>query len=782
MTKRRGSHGAPVGAGGPLRNLGAEFANALACHKAGNLTEAERIYQRILSADPKQFDAANLLGMIFLQRGQFDLAEKQFRRAIKINPNIAAASNNRGNALFELKRTDEALGCYDKALALEPKNADVLNNRGAALLDLGRPGDALANFDDAVALEPNFVKALFNRGNALKALKRLDEAIASYDRAIERVPDYAEAIYNRGNALLDLGRIDAAVADFEKAVRINPLFVEAYCNLADVLIGQRRFDEAFSASSKAVQLDPQSAAAWAVHGEALQQFKRNEEALAAFDKATTLDPQIADGWLGHALALSELRRHEDAAASYMKLLELDPDYKFAKGDLLYQKMLSCEWSNIAPLIAEIKSDLMADKEVVSPFCFQAVTNSLVESKRCAEIYCAAGFPAPAAKLWSGERYQNGKIRIGYVSGELRSHVVARLMIEMFELHDRGRFELFAFDNGMDDGSDTRQRINAAFDNIINVEKLDGRAAAAMIKDNKIEILVNLNGYYGQSRSDIFNFRPSPIQVNYLGFSGTMGADFIDYIVADRYVIPEGSEPFYTEKVVSLPDSFQPSDSKRINAEHTLSRSSQGLPERGFVFCSFNASFKITPDMFAVWMRLLERIDDSVLWLPFDNEAVVSNLRKQAAAHGIAPERLIFSRRVEQLADYFARYRLADIFLDTFPFNAGATANDALWAGLPLLTCSGDVYTSRIAGSLLQVLGLPELITNSVVDYEALALKLANDRALLASIREKLMRAKASGPPFDTARLTRQIEAAYVTMWQRYQAGLAPESFAVDRVD
>lgn len=382
-------------------------------------------------------------------------------------------------------------------------------------------------------------------------------------------------------------------------------------------------------------------------------------------------------------------------------------------------------------------------------------------------------------IWTGDRCQNRKIRIGYLSGELRSHAVARLMVELFELHDKNRFELFAFDNGAEDDGETRRRINRAFDKVVNVSNLDDPSAAAAIQANNIEILINLNGYYGRGRTNVFARRPAPIQVNYLGFSGTMGGDFMDYIIADKWIVPIGCETFYSEKVIYLPYCFQPSDSKRCPTKGTLSRSDLGLPDDSFIFCCFNNSFKITPQLFDVWMRVLGQIGRSVLWLPFDNESVVTNLRDEAAFRGITPERLIFSPRAEQLADYFARYQLADLFLDCFPFNAGATANDALWAGLPLLTCSGEVYAARMAGSVLRALGLPELIATSLGDYEALALKLARDRVLLNGLKEKLRTNSKTFPLFDTAGLTRHIEAAYVMMLRRYEAGLQPISVTVD---
>ena len=352
---------------------------------------------------------------------------------------------------------------------------------------------------------------------------------------------------------------------------------------------------------------------------------------------------------------------------------------------------------------------------------------------------------------------------------------------LFETHDKQRFELYAFDNGWDDGSATRQRIARAFDEIIPIAGVADEAAAALIRQHEIDILVNLNGYFGQARTDVFGLRPAPVQVNYLGFPGTLGAAYMDYIVADRTVIPPDEQAFYMEKVVYLPDTYQANDSSRNISPLTPTRSAAGLPENAFVFCCFNNNYKITPSLFDVWMRLLQRVPTSVLWLFADNPAAASNLRAAAAQSGVAPERLVFARHVA-LGDHLARHRLADLFLDTLPYNAHTTASDALWAGLPLITCRGTTFPGRVAASLLEAIGLPEMITLSLEEYAALATRLATTPVLLAAVREKLATNRDTHPLFDTGRFCRHLEAAYTTMWDRHQRGETPAGFAVAPIE
>jgi predicted O-linked N-acetylglucosamine transferase (SPINDLY family) len=395
--------------------------------------------------------------------------------------------------------------------------------------------------------------------------------------------------------------------------------------------------------------------------------------------------------------------------------------------------------------------------------------------QCAKIYSAEYYPEVRTK--KPKLSQHEKIHIGYVSGEFRHQATSLLMVNLFELHDKQKFKIFAFDNGWDDHSEIRQRLAAAFDEIIDISGLTTPQASEVIQSRKIDILINLNGFFGLSRQDVFAMRSSPIQVNYLGFPGTIGASYMDYLIADQYVIPPSSYPFYSEKIVSLPHSYQANDRNRIISDKIYSRDELGLPQDAFVFCCFNNNYKIQPETFSCWMRILERVPTSVLWLLKDNAAAVDNLKKEAQKRGIAPERLIFAERAF-LPEHLARQRAADLFLDTLPYNAHTTASDALWAGLPVLTCVGSSFAGRVGSSLLNAVGLPELITHTWSEYEALAIDLATHPEKLAMIKNKLLNNRLITPLFDSALLTRHIETGYEKMMELQRAQLPCEHFSI----
>ncbi|HTV35717.1 MAG TPA: tetratricopeptide repeat protein [Xanthobacteraceae bacterium] len=583
--------------------------------------------------------------------------------------------------------------------------------------------------------------------------------------------DQAIALHRQGNLV-------EAEALYRKALDADAGNFDALHMLGIIRAQSGQYDEAEKLIGRAVSIDPTVVPCLHNYGTVFAKLKRYQDALNIYDRAVRLAPNYGPIYFDRGNALYGLQRYDKALASYTRAQSLMLGHKYLSGKLLHLKMLCCDWGQLDAVVESIEKDLQERAAPVEPFGYQAVANSARSFQRCVEIYTADKYPRSPAPLWRGEKYSHRKIRIGYVSGEFRAHVVCFLMAELFELHDKNRFELYAFDNGRDDGSDVRARINRAFDRVIEIGHLDDLQAASAIRKEEIDILVNLNGYFGDERTGVFSRKPAPVQVNYLGFTATIGADYIDYIIADAYVVPPQSRPFYTEKVVSLPDTYQANDTKRPLAALAPTRTQLGLPEAGFVFCCFCNTFKITPQIFDVWMRLLQGVDGSVLWLLENHPVSSQNLRREAKQRGIAPERLVFAPSIKY-ADYLSRYRAADLFLDTFPFNGGATASDALWAGLPVLTCSGEPFTARMAGSLLGAVDLPELITSSLADYEALALKLARDRALLASIREKLARNRDTCPLFKSERFTRHLEAAYQTMWERSQRGEQATSFAVE---
>ena len=506
-------------------------------------------------------------------------------------------------------------------------------------------------------------------------------------------------------------------------------------------------------------------------------FRRYDAALAAYDKALSFKPDLAEAWLGRGFALGRTKRHQEAAAAYADLLKADPMFPFTKGRLLFQKMRSCDWSELGTLIDEIESDVCSGRLSAEPFGWQGVARSERSLYFCAKMYNKKEFPKFVGGSTRQPLNNHGKIRIGYLSGELREQATSHLIVGVLESHNRSRFEIYGIDNGWDDQSEIRRRISASVNGMIQIRQLSDQLAVAAIQDNQIDILVNLNGYFGEMRMGVFARRCAPVQVNYLGFPGTLGADYMDYIVADQHVIPEAHREFFTEKVVYMPDCYQANDNRKKIGTHDFTRAELGLPEDAFVFCCFNNSYKIVPDVFESWMKLLERIEGSVLWLINDNTAALSNLRREASARGIDIGRLVFAKRMA-LSDHLARHRSADLFLDTLPYNAHTTASDALWAGLPVLTRIGETFAGRVAASLLHAVGLPELITRTREEYERIAIDLATYPTELALIRAKLAQNRLTTPLFDTQLFTRQLESAYEAMYKRHRAGLPPDHIFV----
>jgi protein O-GlcNAc transferase len=790
------------------------FGQALALHQAGRLTEAEPLYAEVLRSHPRHFDSLHLLGVVHHQRGRYEDAIRQIDAALRQNPGAAAAHNNRGAALKELGRLPEALASYDKAIALKPDYVDALYNRGTVLKELGHSDRALADFDRVIALKPDHAVAFNNRANTLKDLERYDEAVASYDHAVALRPDFAEAWHNRANALHAAKRYEEALASCDRALALRPDFAEAVNNRGNALKELRRFEEAVEGYGQALALRPDYADAFNNRGNALKELKRFDQALTDYDCAIALKPGNADAFFNRGVVLAELKRTDEALASYERAISLDPDHAGAlynrgaallglgrideaaasfgeaikrdpdqnnlKGIRLHALMHLCDWSEFVAHCAEVDADVAAGRAAIVPFQFLACPSTAAAQRACARTFVRNEYPPYPQPVWRGERYAHARIRVAYLSADLNDHPVAHLTAGMFPRHDRSRFEVFAISFGIEKPSEMRERLKGSFDRFIDANLMSDQEVARLLRDLEVDIAVDLNGFTDGMRPNVFAQKPVPVQVNYLGYVGTQ--EYCDYIVADRFVIPEKQHEYYAEKVVYLPETFMVNDSGRRVAELVPSRAQAGLPESGFVFCCFNNSYKITPDLFDVWMRLLHDIEGSVLWLSKANATAQSNLRREAERRGVAGERLIFAPRVARNEDHLARVGLADLFLDTLYYNAHTTAADALWTGVPVLTCPGTTFAGRVAGSLLGAVGLPELITTSIEDYAALALRLARDPERLALLRRKLALNRPSFPLFDTERFTRHIEAAYTTMWERAERGERPESFAVAPIE
>lgn len=775
----------------------------------GRYDEALESYDRALQIKPDYPNALSDRGIALLELERFDDALDSFDQALQIHPGFPAAHFNKGVAQRHLKRPDdallsfqrtidlnrtfapayvergamlaamgrfgEALADYDQALALVPDFPIAVYNRGVTLLQLGLWEQALAGFDRVLAIEPKFPDALLNRGNALLQLRRAQDALATFDQLLAINPRSAAALNSRGNALLDLGRAEEALASFDGALAINPASPGVLSNRAKAAFRLQRLDEALASADKALAIDPHFADALNVRGNVLVALGRLDEAMAALGHAAEHDPSMTEA-LGNRGAVALATRKLDIASdSFERLVARDPTFPYALGNLLQIQMQRCDWRQYDTLKLQIEAGLREGRRVVRPFTLLSVGDSISDQRRAGEIWARDLYPGGA--LAPRRRYQHERPRVAYLSADFGAHPLADMLSGLFERHDRSRFDTVAISIGPDDRSEQRQRLERAFGQFIDAREKSDAAIAELISNLEIDIVVDLMGFTDNARPGILARRPAGLQVSYVAFPGTMGAPYIDYLIADAHVVPESARAEYSEKVVCLPGAYATYDTTRPIPGQSLKRSDAGLPETGIVFCCFNGSFKIVPHVFERWMRLLAQVDGSVLWLLESNPDSVSNLRREAEARGIAPERLVFAPFVKQ-TDHLARLRLADLFLDTSPYNARAAALDALWSGVPVVTCQGRTFASRVAGSFLHALGLPELAMDSLDAYQAVAADLARDPARLAAVKDTLARNRDTSALFDAERTCRHLESAFTTMLERHARGEAPAGFNV----
>jgi protein O-GlcNAc transferase len=685
------------------------LARAAALHQRGALAEAEPVYRQALAADPRNFDALHLLGVVVAQRGNPTEGCDLIRRSLQIDPRSTEAHINLGRVLAMLDRQDEALASFDRAVSLDPASLLAWTNRGATLAKLNRPAEAVASYDRALALKADHIEAHYNRGNALNMLGRHSEALQGFDKVLAREPRHTRALIGRSTALRGLGRADEAIASLDKVL------------------------------------------------------------------AAEGDNLLALANRGHIL--SDLRRYDEALPSYERVLALDPAHPTALAGFAFAAISVCDFARSETLRFRLEASVRDRAAAVPPFTFLSISGDAALQRQCAEAAVRAAFSAPPAPLWGGESRRHDRIRLAYLSSNFRAHAMSYLIAETIERHDRGCFEVIGVSTGPDDGSETRTRIARAFDQFHDVQARSDDEAARLLFALEADIVVDLNGHTLGGRLGILARRPAPIQMSYIGFPGTSGASFIDYILADDTVLPPDHQGFFTEQVIHLPDTYWLHDPHTKVAARFPTRREAALPDRGIVFCCFNNNYKITPPVFDIWMRLLRGVPGSALWLLHDNAAAEANLRREAFARGVDPERLVFAPRAPH-DEHLARHRLADLFLDTLPVNAHTTASDALWMGVPMVTCAGSSFVGRVAASLAKAAGLPELVTGSLADYEALALKLASEPARLEELRMRLRSSRSSCPLFDAARQRAHLEAAYVQAWNICQRGDKPESFRV----
>jgi protein O-GlcNAc transferase len=572
------------------------------------------------------------------------------------------------------------------------------------------------------------------------------------------------------------GRLDDAASSCRAALASHPRQPAALQLMGVIEMRRQQPAAAVAWFDRLLTLHPGTPDVFSNRGMALQDLDRHKEALASYDAALRLKPDYLEALANRGSLLFSLGRNVEAAAAYGQVYRAAPDRPYVRGSLLSSRLMSCDWTDFDELAAAIDAAVDRGEPAEEPLSFAWHSDSAARQRRCSEIHAARQFgelhPMP-----SRPHAEHARIRLAYLSGDFRDHVVAHTMVGLFERHDRSRFELTAISYGPNDRSAMRDRLEKAFDHFIDVRGMTDGDVARQMRQAEIDIAVDLAGYTTHHRAALLARRPAPVQIHYQGFPATLGAPFVDYLIADPVVIPAELEHFYREKVIRLPDNFLANDNTQPVPGEPPPRAAVGLPERGFVFCAFNNSYKISPPFFDVWMRLLKAVEGSVLWLRHDNDPASDALRREAERRGVPADRLVFARRID-LAGHLARHRLADLFLDTFPYNAHSTTAHALWCGVPVLTLCGETFASRVATSLLRTAGLPELAVASLADYEALALELATRPDRLAPLRRKAERARVESPLFDTDRLCRNLESAYATAYERLRRGEPPASFTV----
>lgn len=745
-------------------------------HTGGRLAEAEALYRQVLQADPDQPVALHLLGVLAHQTGHNGAAVELISKAISIKPDYPEAHNNLGLSLQGQGQLDGAAASYQRAISLKPDYPEAHNNLGNAALQLGQTQGAVESYRQAIAIKPDYLKAHNNLGLALRDLGKLDQAIESYHKAIAIKPDYHEALSNLGNALADQGKLEQAVACLNKAIAANPAHPAAHNNLGLVWLNMGKVDQAEASFHAALAINPNDAPAHNNLGLALQSRGHQQQAAGQFSKAIAINPNDAQAHNNLGNAYKELGQLEEAIAAYRQALNVQPQNQHAAVNLLHQLRHACAWPEIEAIHNSVNAFTKRAIQAKGPITLSPF-DSVISSDDVAEnLAVARSRSRQIAARMSGlktnfefSRQQKTPITIGYLSSDFQNHATAHLMLSLFKLHDRDHFRVISFSYGQDDGTPYRQTIINDSDQFVDLQNADHRQAAQAIHGAGVDILIDLKGHTQNSRLEICAARPAPLQVSYLGFPGTSGADFMDYIITDRVVTPADQAPCYSERFVYLPHCYQVNDQQQEISRAAISRADFGLPENAFVFCSFNSNFKIEPLIFQVWMALLKQVSGSVLWLYKSNELALANLKNQAQSQRVDPDRLIFASHLPK-DQHLARHQLADLALDTRLCGGHTTTSDALWAGLPVVTMIGCHFASRVSASLLGAVGLPELIVEDLDAYEVLALKLSQHPEQLENLKTKLALNRLSQPLFDTRRFVKNLERAYRSMWDTYVSG------------
>jgi predicted O-linked N-acetylglucosamine transferase (SPINDLY family) len=673
---------------------------------------------------------------------------------------MATKKKQHTNPFMKVKVTEDAVSLY---------------NNGVALKVAGHLEAAVEKYQEAIKLKPDFVEAHYNKGNALRELRQFSKAIDDFNIAINIKPDFSLAFFNRGNIYKEIGEFELALNDYDSAIQFNPYYYEAYSNKGLTLVELRKFSFAIDCYDKAILLNSNLAEAYSNKGNLLKDLNEIEAALVHHDKAIEINPFISDYHINKGIALIRANKLEEALGAFADAKKIKPDSKWLLGLILHTQIFLCHWEKFSENIVLCEEELRNNKPVIPSFMAAMLYDDPKLQQLASIIYTKERFPLNDKTRDFPNRNFNEKLKLGYFSTDFYYHPVSIWLVEQLENCDKSKFELFAF--CLNDQPDPMQeRLKAAFDHWIVVEDMSDLEIVSLSRELKIDIALDLNGHTQTCRTSIFSNRAAPIQMSFLGMPGTMGAEYIDYLLSDRPTITQDNLAFMTEKVVYLPCGYTYDRQRRISDE-PLSRQQYGLPKTGFVFTCQNGCHKFTPKVFAIWMEILKAVPGSVLWLLKPNQTAERNLQSAAKAQGVDSDRLIFTARESVTSDqesarigrYLATYKLADLFLDTWPYNAGTTAVDALWAGLPVLTKAGESIISRMTVSSLCAISLPELITATEQDYQEMAIELASNPEKLYLLKVKLKRNRMASALFDPVANTRHIENAFLEIHQYHHS-------------
>ncbi|MCA3313155.1 MAG: tetratricopeptide repeat protein [Roseomonas sp.] len=784
----------------------------LALFARGEVAPAREAFERAASLAPPNAVLLNDLGNARRAMGEKAAAVEAFSAAIKAEPGFAFAHFNLADALLEAGDVQRASAAYEDIIArgFAGIDGDFHVNHGLCRLRLGDAAGAMEAFRAALTLEAGHSRAaatlsdtlqklgqhreavifltgfldkqrasletLISLGSGFLGLRDYPRALGLFERLAATKPPAPKALVGKGLALSGENRHEEAIAALDAAIALNPRDADALIGKGVALKALRRLPEAIETYRRTIEVAPRAANAHLNLGNALALLNRHEEALACYERVLALDPNSAEALNSEGNSLNALNRQTEAVGRFEKAVALDPGITEALSSLVYTKQRRWDWAGLPEQRQFLLERVRARQYVANPFALLGVCDDPELHQIAARAYTRETLPRPPIAE-PAPATQLDRLRIGYFSADLHNHATMHLLAGVLECHDRDAFEIHAFSYGPEIEDTMRARARATVDHFHDCARLSDGAIIATARKAGIDIAVDLKGYTQDARLAPFAARLAPVQVSYLGYPGTVGADFLDYILADATVLPMDQQRFYDEKIIHLPDSYQANDDRRVIAPDTPSRAEAGLPADGFVYCCFNNAYKITPEIFASWMRIMAAVPGSVLWLLANDADSIARLRGAAEAQGVDATRLVFGASLPS-ARHLARHRIADLFLDTLPYNAHTTASDALWAGLPVLTQLGQAFAGRVAASLLKAVGLPEMITHDAAAYEALAIAIGRDPARAAALKAKLVAAIPTAPLFNTPRSTRHLEGAYRIMWQRHAAGLAPEGFVV----